>query len=66
MGYYLIPPKPTQQEVAKLLVVTALMRFQQKHTVEVPPTYEVNFTKRTVKISAGETETYTFEQLGFT
>lgn len=42
------------------------MKFQQKHTVESPPTYEVNFTKRTVKISAGETEIYTFDELGVT
>lgn len=61
MGYFLI----NHQIDHKPIVVAALMKFQQSHTIEMPPRYEVDLKRRTVRISAGETETYTFEELGF-
>jgi hypothetical protein len=66
MGYYLkLKPEPSFREKVRELGIAALLKFKATHTVEIHPIIEPDFLNKTVKISAGETETYTFEELGF-
>ena len=68
MGYYskLNPPiLPVSAAKLQELRVAALLKFTLLHTLESEAVVEANFKLETVKVSAGETETFTFEELGF-
>ena len=63
MGYWIIQqnplPTPTQIEMA------AVMKFQQYHVIEKKPAVMIDPSKRIVQVCAGETMTFSWEELGF-
>ncbi len=61
MGYYIINHK----ERFDRMVVAAMIRFTAQHVVELPPDVVISVADRTITVSAGNTVTYTFEELGF-
>lgn len=67
MGYYLIeqPKILTAQEFITQVSLAAVMKFQTMHTVELKPQIRISWGDKKVTISAGETEIFTFEELGF-
>lgn len=63
MGYYIIQQKPLPTPTQ--LATAALMKFQQFHVIEKKPAVEINVEKRIIQVCAGETMTFTWEELGF-
>ena len=63
MGYFLVqqPKPPTAREIA----LAAIMAFQQFHVLEKTPVVEIDAENKLVRVSAGETLTFSWEELGF-
>lgn len=63
MGYYIRDQKPLPTPAQ--LATAALMKFQQHHVFEKKPAVVIDAQKRIVQVCAGETMTFTWEELGF-
>jgi hypothetical protein len=67
MGYNYHPAfaSPTAIEYVRKIAVAALLRFRTMHVCECSPTITPDVLNRTVTVSAGATETFSFDELGF-